>query len=223
MILRHPISTRIPLAPDLQEKMRGIQPASLGHYLTNGIVSPEIRPMTSGKLLGRALTVRLPLPDGVPVHLVLDDLQPGDVLVIDRAGDHHIACVGEMVARAALAAGAAGIVVDGVVTDIEELRELGLPVYARGTNVVTLRALHAPGAELFGSVLIGGVIVRNGDLLFGDVNGLMCLDPNNQELPALVGKAIADEEREVEWRKRLANGETLSILNGYGNQAASTE
>ncbi len=72
-------------------------------------------------------------------------------------------------------------------------------------------------------MLIGGVIVRNGDLLFGDVNGLMCLDPNNQELPALVGKAIADEEREVEWRKRLANGETLSILNGYGNQAASTE
>ncbi len=219
MILRHPLAPRVPLAADLEEKMRGIQPASLGHYLTNGIVSPEIRPLTSGKLLGRALTVRLPLPDGVPVHLVLDDLQPGDVLVIDRAGDHHIACVGEMVARAALAKGAAGIVVDGVVTDIEELCELGLPVYARGTNVVTLRALHAPGAELFGSVLIGGVIVRNGDLLFGDANGLLCLDQADAGLPALVDKAVADELREVEWRKRLANGEALSVLNGWRSPA----
>ncbi|MGU3401445.1 RraA family protein [Brucellaceae bacterium D45D] len=209
----------MPLTADLEEKMRGIQPASLGHYLTNGIVSPEIRPLTGGKLLGRALTVRLPLPDGVPVHLVLDDMQPGDVLVIDRSGDHHIACVGEMVARAALAKGAAGIVVDGVVTDIEELRELGLPVYARGTNVVTLRALHAPGAELFGSVLIGGVIVRNGDFLFGDANGLLCLDPADAGLPALVDKAVADELREVEWRKRLANGEALSVLNGWRSPA----
>lgn len=215
MILRHPRGPETTLSSDLLEKMRGIQPASLGHYLTNGIVSPEIRPLTSGKLIGRALTVRLPLPDGVPVHLVLDDMKPGDVLVIDRAGDHHIACVGEMVARAALAAGAAGIVVDGVVTDIEELRELGLPVYARGTNVVTLRALHAPGAELFGSVLIGGVIVRNGDLLFGDANGLLCLDPADSGLAALVEQAIADETREVEWRKRLANGEALSVLNGW--------
>ncbi|MDH2328021.1 RraA family protein [Cereibacter sp. SYSU M97828] len=211
--------------PAILDRMRAIQPASLGHYLTEGIVSPAVHALTSGKMIGRAVTVRQPLPDALPVHLVLDELQPGDVLVIDRAGDHHIACVGEMVARAAQAAGAVGIVVDGIVTDIEELREIGLPVYARGTNVVTTRLLQVPGAELFGPVIIGNVIVRAGDLMFGDANGLMRL-PATFELSELLGKAEADEAREVEWRCRLASGAGLADLNGarraQGQSAAPT-
>ncbi|MDT1062264.1 RraA family protein [Paracoccus sp. CPCC 101403] len=218
-MIRHARPPLPVLDPALLEQMRGIQPASLGHYLTTGIISPLIRPLTSGKLLGRAVTVRQPLPDAVPVHLVLDQLGPGDVLVIDRAGDHHVACVGEMVARAALAAGAAGIVVDGVVTDIEELRELGLPIYARGLNVVTTRVLNIPGAELFGSVVIGDVIVRQGDLLFGDANGILRLDPADEGLPALVARAVADEAREVDWRQRLATGQSLAQLNGSARYA----
>lgn len=213
-MIRHPRTNATAIDPAILDQMRVIQPASLGHYLTSGIVSPQVRPLIGGKLLGRAVTVRQSLPDAIPVHLVLDDLQPDDVLVIDRAGDRHIACVGEMVARAALTAGAAGIVVDGVVTDIEELRELGLPIYARGLNVVTTRVLDVPGAELFGPVLIGDVIVRTGDLLFGDANGLLCLDPANPDLSALVQRAVADEAREVEWRKQLAQGESLAKLNG---------
>ncbi|WP_136686173.1 RraA family protein [Falsirhodobacter xinxiangensis] len=211
-MIRHPFD-RTPLDPAILERMRAIQPASLGHYLTEGIVSPAVRPLTSGKLIGRAVTVRQPLPDALPVHLVLDELQAGDVLVIDRAGDHHIACVGEMVARAAHAAGAAGIVVDGIVTDIEELREIGLPIYARGTNVVTTRLLNVPGAELFGPVIIGDVIVRTGDLIFGDANGLMRL-PAAFDLGELFGKAEEDEAREVEWRWRLGSGTRLADLNG---------
>ncbi|MBD9529893.1 RraA family protein [Paracoccus sp. PAR01] len=213
-MIRHPRPDPVALDAELLAAMRGIQPASLGHYLTTGILSPDIRPLTGGKLLGRAVTVRQPLPDAIPVHVVLDELQAGDVLVIDRAGDHHVACVGEMVARAAHAAGAAGIVVDGIVTDIEELREIGLPVYARGLNVVTTRVLNVPGAELFGPVIIGGVIIRSGDLLFGDANGLLRLDPTDEALPTLVKRALADEAREIEWRQRLTAGESLARLNG---------
>ncbi|MTH79229.1 RraA family protein [Paracoccus aestuariivivens] len=213
-MIRHPRPEPVELPEAMLDKMRGIQPASLGHYLTTGIVSPQVRPLVAGKLLGRAVTVRQPLPDALPVHLVLDELRAGDVLVIDRAGDHHVACVGEMVARAAKAAGAAGIVVDGIVTDIEELQELGLPVYARGLNVVTTRVLDVPGAELFGPVIIGDVIVRTGDLLFGDANGLLRLDPCDPALGGLVDRAVADENREVEWRQRIAAGESLADLNG---------
>lgn len=211
-MIRHDFK-RTPNDLAILDRMRAIQPASLGHYLTEGIVAPAVHALTSGKMIGRAVTVRQPLPDALPVHLVLDELQPGDVLVIDRVGDHHIACVGEMVARAAHAAGAAGIVVDGVVTDIEELHEIGLPIYARGTNVVTTRLLKVPGAELFGPVIIGGVIVRTGDLLFGDANGLLRL-PAAVDLAELVGKAEADEAREVEWRRQLASGARLADLNG---------
>ncbi|MNP73437.1 hypothetical protein D3C76_1701500 [compost metagenome] len=80
--------------------------------------------------------------------------------------------------------------------------------------MVTTRVLNTPGAELFGAVIIGGVVVRQGDLLFGDANGLLNLDPADPALPALVERALNDEAREVEWRKRLAAGASLADLNG---------
>lgn len=195
-------------------ELRRIQPATLGHHVAGGALSPAIRalvPVT--RMVGRAFTVRQPLPDSTPVFRALEELRPDDILVIDRQGDHHVACVGEMVARAAYHAGAAGIVVDGVVTDIEELKTIGIPVYARGTNVITARVLDQPGGELFGTVDIGGTVVGFGDILFGDVNGVLRLDAEMPDLSALIAHAAADEEREVEWRKRLAEGQSLGQLN----------
>jgi regulator of RNase E activity RraA len=195
-------------------ELRRIQPATLGHHVAGGALSPAIRalvPVT--RMVGRAFTVRQPFPDSTPVFRALDELRPDDILVIDRQGDHHVACVGEMVARAAYHAGAAGIVVDGVVTDIEELKDIGIPVYARGTNVITARVLDQPGGELFCDVDIGGTVVGFGDILFGDINGVLRLDAEMPDLSALIARAVADEEREVEWRKRLAEGQSLGQLN----------
>ncbi|KSV68986.1 hypothetical protein N183_30730 [Sinorhizobium sp. Sb3] len=199
---------------ELFARLRGIQPATLGHHVAGGALSPALRavvPVT--RMVGRALTVRQPLPDSTPVFRALEALRPGDVMVIDRQGDHYIACVGEMVARAAYHAGAAGIVVDGVVTDIEELRGIGLPVYARGTNVITARMMDQPGGELFGAVNVGGTVVTSGDILFGDTNGVLRLSGHILELYDLIARAVADEEREVQWRKILAEGRSLDQLN----------
>lgn len=207
---------------DLFNRLAQVQPASLGHYLASGSISPGIRALIPvQRMVGRALTVKQPLPDGVPVHLALDELRKGDILVIDRQGDHQVACVGEMVARAVFHAGAAGIVVDGVVTDIEELATIGLPIYARGTSVITTRALGLPGAELFGTVTVGGIAISTGDILFGDMNGLLRLDVSGVDIQNLLELALADERREVEWRQRLASGESLAELNGARQRAAS--
>lgn len=199
---------------ELFARLRRIQPATLGHHIAGGALSPAIRavvPVT--RMIGRALTVRQPLPDSAPVFRALEALRPGDVLVIDRQGDHFAACVGEMVACAAYHAGAAGIVVDGVVTDIEELRGIGLPVYARGTNVITARMMDQPGGELFGAVNIGGTVVATGDILFGDANGVLRLGGSIFDLNDLIARAVADEKREVQWRKMLAEGVSLGQLN----------
>ncbi|MBE9640818.1 RraA family protein [Salipiger mangrovisoli] len=214
-MIRHPRRHTPALDPELLERLRALQPASLGHHLSEGFLSPKIRALVPGRMLGRAVTVRQPLPDAEPVHRVLDALRPGDVLVIDRCGDDRIACVGEMVALAARTAGAAGIVVDGVVTDIAEIAAMGLPLFARGTSVVTTRPLRVPGAELFGTICPGGVALQDGDLIFGDENGLLRLAPDRHDLAALVARAEADEAREVDWRQRLAGGESLAVLNGY--------
>ncbi|WP_266064802.1 RraA family protein [Brucella intermedia] len=208
---------RAPASDDagLFNRLAQIQPASLGHHLASGSISSGIRALVPVKrMVGRAMTVKQPLPDGVPVHLALDELRRGDILVIDRQGDHQVACVGEMVARAAFHAGAVGIVVDGVVTDIEELATIGLPIYARGTSVITTRALGLAGAELFGPITIGGAAISTGDILFGDMNGILRLDVSSVEIQDLLERALADERREVEWRKRLASGESLAELNG---------
>ena len=204
-----------PLSEATWDGLQKLQPASLGHYLTNGIIANSIKPLVPGKrMVGRAVTVRQPYPDAVPVHVVFDYLKAGDVLVIDRCGDNHIACLGEITVRAGLAIGVAGFVVDGVLTHIDELRELGIPVFARGLNVVTTRTLDLPGAELFGEVVIGDVVVRTGDIVMGDNNGLLSLSPDHPGLDELVQKSLSDENREVEWRKRLAAGESLSRMNG---------
>lgn len=207
---------------DLFNSLMQVQPASLGHYLASGSISSGIRALVPvQRMVGRAVTIKQPLPDGVPVHLALDELRKGDILVIDRQGDHQVACVGEMVARAAFHAGAAGIVVDGVVTDIEELATIGLPIYARGTSVITTRSLGLPGAELFGTVVIGRVAISTGDILFGDMNGVLRLDVSDVDIQNLLERAFADERREVEWRQRLACGESLAELNGARQRAAS--
>lgn len=207
---------RAPATDDaaLFAKLARVQPATLGHHVAGGALSPQIRALTPvTRMVGRALTVRQPLPDSIPVFRALEALRKGDVLVIDRQGDHHIACVGEMVARAAFHAGAAGVVVDGVVTDIEELRAIGMPIYARGTNVITARVMNQPGGELFGAVTIGGTVITTEDILFGDANGVLRLGSDVPDLDGLIDRAIADEQREVDWRVRLANGETLGELN----------
>ncbi|MET3927127.1 RraA family protein [Devosia sp. 2618] len=214
-MLLHDLPNHPEISPEIWAGLSQLQPASLGHYLTSGIISNDLRPLVGGKrMVGRAVTVRQPFPDAIPVHVVFDYLRAGDILVIDRCGDNHIACLGEMTVRAGLAIGVAGFVVDGVVTDIDELREIGIPVFAKGLNVVTTRTLDIDGAELFGPVVIGGVTIKTGDIVMGDNNGLLALSPQHRGLDALVKQALSDEQREIEWRRRLANGEALSTLNG---------
>ncbi|EIM31072.1 RraA family protein [Microvirga lotononidis] len=212
-MIEHP---RNPATDDAElfARLAHVQPATLGHHVSGGALSPQIRALVPvRRMVGRALTVRQPLPDSTPVFRALEALRRGDILVIDRQGDHHIACVGEMVALAAHHAGAAGVVVDGVVTDIEELREIGMPIYARGTNVITARVMNQPGGELFGSVTIGGSVISSGDILFGDANGILRLDGHNPNLDKLVARAMADEHREIGWRVKLAERHSLGELN----------
>ncbi|MEO9336700.1 RraA family protein [Mesorhizobium sp. SB112] len=210
-----------PVADDIMTALGKSSPASFGHHLEGGIVGGGIRHLAGAQhMVGRAATLDLPLPDGIPLHLALDHIEPGDVVVIAKGGDDKFASVGEMTARMSAAKGAAGFVVDGSVTDIRELREIGLPVYAKSLSVATHRPLNLSRAELFGTVSVGGVVIRADDIILGDENGLIVLDPAMPNLPALVRRCIADEEREVVWRERLSSGVALSELSNARTIAA---
>lgn len=201
--------------PQVWAGLGRVTPASIGHYATNGLIDGAIRAMVPGKrLLGRAVTLRQPFADSIPVHIAFDYLAKGDVLAIDRGGDYRIGCLGEMTVRMGKARGLAGFVVDGTITDIVELRELGLPIYARGTTVAATKVLNVEGAELFGPVTIGGCVVRTGDIVFGDENGVLVIPPEDPQLAKMVSDAIAYEAKEVDWRRKIEDGELLADLSG---------
>ena len=129
----------------LIEQFKAVSFATLGHFLEEGFADSQLRAMVPNvKLVGRALTLKLVGADAIAVNQALALIQPGDVLVIDTDGDWQHAPVGAVTSCAALCAGAVGIVVDGAVTDLLELREAGLPVFARGTSVLTTK-LHGRG------------------------------------------------------------------------------
>ncbi len=137
-------------------------------------------------------------------------LHPGAVLVVDMSGDHRHAPVGAVTAAAATAQGAAGVVVDGVATDLLELRATGLPVFARGTSCLTTKRVHHAGSAVNVPVMCGGVEVRPGDWVLGDDNGVIVLSP--EVLAGVLEQALASDAAEPALLARIAAGEPLESV-----------
>jgi RraA family protein len=198
--------------PELIRLLEQAEPATIGHFLDFGFVDPAIRAQWQvPRIAGTAVTVRCAGTDSTIVHYALGQLRPGDVLVIDRAGDVRHAPVGGGVAFAARAAGARGIVVDGVATDISEIREYQVPVWARGLSTVTTKRLFQQG-EFGVPVSIGGVAVQPGDAILADENGVLVLTPDAVEGAAR--RAIRMQADEGPRLAEVAKGARLPELNG---------
>ena len=132
------------------------------------VVSPAIRLVNPGvRLLGRAVTAQANA-DLMSVIAALHSAQAGDVLVVESGSDDR-AVAGELFASEAIRRGVAGIVIDGLCRDTPTLRRLTLPVFARGATPIACPAQRVPVTG--GTVTIGGVEVRPGDLLLGDDDG----------------------------------------------------
>jgi regulator of RNase E activity RraA len=207
-----------PIAEDLLALLRQAEPATIGHFRHVGFMDPALHALLSGhRIAGTAVTVRCFGPDTAIVHYALGKLRPGDVLVIDRAGDMRHAACGGGVAFAARAAGCVGIIIDGMATDIDELREYGLPVWARGLSTVTGKRLFLHGE--FGSpVSCGSVAVSPGDAILADENGVLVLP--QADIKQAAERAIGMQQAEKVTLARLAKGEKLPDINGTNARIA---
>lgn len=196
---------------ELREKLQRVSFATLGHFLEEGFVGHEVRSLLSGfKVVGRAFTLRVVNADAYAVNLALTSLSKGDVLVVDMQGDHRHACVGTVTSCAATARGANAIIVDGVVTDIVELREAGLPIFARGTSLLTTKLRTDPGSAMNLAINCGGVTVHPGDWVLGDDNGLLIT--SGGALSKVIDIALASDEAEPFLIERLRDGKALETL-----------
>lgn len=196
---------------ELLDGLRAVSYPTLGHFLEEGFLDPRIQSLLAGvRIAGRAVTVRIADNDAVAMNHALLALYPGAVLVVDMSGDHRHAPVGAVTAAAAKAQGAAGVVVDGMATDVQELRETGLPVFARGTTCLTTKRVFGDGSAVNVPVTCGGVRVNPGDWVLGDANGVMVLAP--EAAADVLEKALVSDAAEPALLARIASGEPLESV-----------
>lgn len=138
-------------------------------------MSPSIRSLTdpSLRILGPACTVRVYPGDNLMVHKSLDIAKPGDVVVVDAGASPMNAVLGDLVSAKAHHRGIAGFVVDGFVRDLLGIQRLRFPVYACG--VTPIGPLHRGPGEINFPLQCGGIVVRPGDIIVGDLNGVVVI------------------------------------------------
>lgn len=196
----------------LVQDASGVDVPTLGHFLEEGFCSPALsRQAGKGRLVGRAVTVRITATDSTLVHKVTGLLQPGDVLIVDTGGDQIHAPVGGVVANAVAAAGAVGVIVDGVCTDLSMLEESGLVVYARGSSVLTTKLIGVDAGGINIPISCGGVPVRPGALVLGDDNGVLIADP--EQVADALEHARASDASEPGLLEKIRAGEKLAALS----------
>jgi len=194
----------------LLERLSRIAPSTLGHFLDEGFLEVDIRPIFRPiKLVGRAMPISAPPGDNAIYRRAIREAAPGDVLVIHRQGDHRHASFGGLLGLAASRRGIAGVVLDGPVTDLVELVELGLPVFARGISALTTRRLDR-GGTLGEPITCGGVRVARGDYVLGDDDGVLIIA--EAEVTGVVERGEAATRREAETRAYLEAGKTLDEI-----------
>ena len=162
-------------------------------------VHPYHRPRA---MAGTAVTVRTRGGDNLAILRAFEYCRPGDVLVIDCGGELANAVVGGILTFYGATIGLSGMVVDGAIRDVAEIRERDFPVYARG---VTHRGPYKDGpGEINVPVAIGGMVVNPGDIVVGDQDGLLAFSPG--DAPAVIAKAQAQARKEAETMQAMREG-----------------
>lgn len=177
-------------------------------------LSPEIRSLWSGaRLCGPAFTVQGAGGDNLALHHTVLEAPPRSVLVADLGGA-RFGHWGEILTVAAQQRGIAGLLIDGGVRDAAETEALGFPVFSRNNSILGTRKDFR---GVFGRhVRVGGVVVGTGDLVVGDVDGVVVLPADDSD--RILDRADARVAHEHELMKQLREGR--STLDLYNFEAA---
>ncbi len=171
---------------------------------------PLVQVVPGSKVAGPARTVRCGQGDNLMVHAVMAQVQPGDVLVLTMPDPAPFALVGELLATQAAVRGAAGMLIDAAVRDLDELEELGLPIWAR--FVRAQGATKDDVGELGLPVVVGGIEIRQADIVVLDRDGAVVLPVERAAEIQELG--LAREAREADLRRKLEAGALTYDLHG---------
>lgn len=176
-----------------------------------GLVDAPLRRIVPGsRVAGPARTVRCGQGDNLMVHAAMASVEPGDVLVLTMPEPAPVALVGDLLATQAQAQGAAAILVDAAVRDVEELVELGLPIWARYVSI------RGAGKDAVGAidepVTVGGQAIEPGDVVVLDADGVAVVPRGRVD--EVLAAALEREQREAAKREKLRAGALSYDLDG---------
>jgi 4-hydroxy-4-methyl-2-oxoglutarate aldolase len=162
------------------------------------------------RVAGPARTVRCGQGDNLMVHAAMAALEPGDVLVLTMPEPEAVALVGDLLATQAKAHGAAAVLVDGAVRDVEELVELGLPIWTRHVSI--RGATKDKVGSLGEGVTVGGQLIEPGDVVVLDADGVAVVPWNLVD--DVLAASLDREQREAHKRAQLQAGALSYDLDG---------
>jgi regulator of RNase E activity RraA len=155
-----------------------------------------------GAMAGPAATVRTPPGDNLMLHKAIDLAAPGDILVVDAAGDLTHAVMGELMLAHAIQRGIAGFVINGAIRDSEAFVQRNLPTYAAGiTHLGPYK--NGPG-EINVPVSLDGMVIHPGDLILGDADGVVCVP--REQCNDVYHRASSKHKAELEQLERISVG-----------------
>lgn len=176
-----------------QGVMYGILPQSLAHRQ---------------KMVGKALTVQTANGDWAKPVEAIDRAKEGDVLVVD-VGGAPVAVWGELASHSAMVMGVKGVVIDGAIRDIDDIRDLGFPAFSRTVAPCAGEPKGYGGIGI--EVTVGGQRVRTGDWIVGDESGIVVIP--KESAVEVANRALDVHERENRTREEIERGSTLSKVN----------
>ena len=162
------------------------------------------------RVAGPARTVRCGQGDNLMVHAAIASLEPGEVLVLTMPEPEPVALVGDLLATQAKAHGAAAVLVDGAVRDVEELIELGLPIWTRHVSI--RGATKDVVGALDEAVTVGGQVIHPGDVVVLDADGVAVVA--RELVDEVLAASLEREQREARKRTQLQDGALSYDLDG---------